>query len=125
MKTERYFYSKPQSKIEFRGYTLDTENFIITEHNFVQLPRICICGLYDKETDKINFGVSRCSSKDQFIKKTARAFAKKRAMESPFASVVVGDNRVYDVFMTYARKFEKEILETHPVNINKSKWIYS
>jgi len=127
MKTERFFYSKPVNRTYFTGYTdpymgnLKEANAVVRATKTIQLPRICICGIFDKDTNRISFGISRCSHKDQFVKKIAKDLARQRAIENPYAVIEVGDNKIYDVFISYSRKFESEILQTHPININKSK----
>jgi len=60
-----------------------TSHFYITDKKYF---RATLCGLYDEYNDKqaIQFGVSFCNKKDQFVKKEGRILAGDRAYTMPY-----------------------------------------
>lgn len=75
------------------------------------IPRVTICGIYDDETNLLNFGVSRCSSLDTFVKKTGRELAYKRAETTPVCTVTLRPGeRMSNVFYSMVHDLAERYL---------------
>ena len=70
MKIVKYYYGTP-SFTEVVSYNGVTASIVSRTPN----PRVTICGIYDHDTNVLSIGVSRCSSKDLFVKKIGAKLA--------------------------------------------------
>lgn len=87
METVKYYYSKA---IHVRFAPIVTDNqgdaLYYLERNLRparRLPRVTVASVYNKETDKMTFGVAICSPKDTFKKSEGRKLAYERAINNP------------------------------------------
>lgn len=74
-------------------------------------PRVTVAGII--KDDQISFGVSRCSTKDQFFKKKGRHIAEGRATKTPFATFPAPEKELCQWFVNAATSIVKQI-EHHP-----------
>ena len=118
---EKYYYTPVITREYLEVLTINNEIVAVggTKRNeSIRLPRITVCGLYDTESGMIRIGVSRCASRDTFIKKEGKSIAKKRAEEKPYKEVFIGPNRISESFLELAKMIEEEILAmTYPIKL--------
>jgi len=121
MKKERFYYGEQFKLADLE--VLMTSQFQIlgsgSISNITNLPRISICGIWDTETNKMSFGVARCSHKDSFDKSTGRNISRKRATETPFKIINVDPNdSISDQFLAAARDIETEVASmSYPIKL--------
>jgi hypothetical protein len=70
------------------------------------------------EGDTAKFGVSRCSHRDQFVRKTGRTIAEGRAERNPFRQIPVPTGTLSEWFIHNAQEIEEEVA-LHPERINR------
>ena len=119
------FYFSRDFKLANMEVFLGTNNTVIATGNIVsklrRIPRITICSIFDPNTKTLTFGVSRCSSKDTFVKSVGRKLAFERALTSPYKTVHVPDNeKVSDLCISTCVEIEREVMEmTYPIAFKK------
>ena len=135
------FYFSRDFKLADMEVFLGTNNTVIATGNIVgklrRVPRITICSIFDPKNKTLNFaeneyqyyhdkktltfGVSRCSSKDTFVKSVGRKLAFERALTSPYKTVHVSDNeKVSDLCISTCVEIEREVMEmTYPISFKK------
>lgn len=121
MKKERYYYSTDLSISSLEVVTTNSGEIIGTSDQVTpirKIPRITVCGILDTDTNTMSFGVSRCASKDTFVKTVGRSYAKERAEQKPYKVVSVGKDKISDVFMDNAQLIEQEVLAmVYPIKL--------
>jgi len=121
MKKERFYYGE-QFKLANLEVLMTSQLQILGSgsiSNITNLPRISICGIWDTETNKMSFGVARCSYKDSFDKSIGRNISRKRANETPFKIIDVDPNdSISDQFLAAARDIETEVASmSYPIKL--------
>ena len=90
MNNVKFYFSKDFKLADVEVF-LGTNNDIIAVGNIVsklrRVPRITICSIFDPKNKTLTFGVSRCSSKDTFVKSVGRKLAFERALTSPYKTM--------------------------------------
>lgn len=81
----KYYYSAPTHIRQ--GYFIAGTNgqmlYMFDDSKFIKnLPRVTVCSIL--EGDKVSFGYTVCSSKDQYIKKLGQRIAYARALKKPY-----------------------------------------
>ena len=88
----KYYYSAPQ-QIRLGYFLADCGGnpiYQFADSKFIKnLPRVTICSLLDG--DKLSFGFTTCSSKDQYNKKIGQHISYIRAMKKPYKVVTLSD----------------------------------
>ena len=124
MNNVKFYFSK-DFKLANMEVFLGTNNTVIATGNIVsklrRIPRITICSIFDPDKKTLTFGVSRCSSKDTFVKSIGRELAFKRAVNNPYKTIHVSDNaKVSDICIKACLKIEREIMgTTYPISFKK------
>lgn len=124
MNNVKFYFSK-DFKLANLEVFLGTNNDIIAVGNIVskprRIPRITICSIFDPNKKTLTFGVSRCSSKDTFVKSVGRELAFERALASPYKTIHVSDNeKVSDLCINTCAEIEEEVMRmTYPISFKK------
>ena len=86
-----------------------------------RVPRITICSIFDPDKKVLTFGVSRCSSKDTFVKSIGRKLAFERALNNPYKTIhVSGNEKVSDICIKTCLEIEREVMGmTYPISFKK------
>ena len=119
------FYFSRDFKLADVEVFLGTNNDIIAVGNIVsklrRVPRITICSIFDPKNKTLTFGVSRCSSKDTFVKSVGRKLAFERALTRPNKTIHFSDNeKVSDICIINFVEIEREVMEmTYPISFKK------
>ena len=119
------FYFSRDFKLANMEVFLGTNNAVIATGNIVsklrRVPRITICSIFDPDKKTLTFGVSRCSSKDTFVKSIGRELAFERALNNPYKIIHVSDNeKVSDIFIETCLEIEREVMGmTYPISLKK------
>lgn len=88
MEIVKYFYSRPE----------ESKN------------RVTICGVFDTETNKMMYGVTRCSNRDTFKKEFGRKIAYGRAHRNPYLEVDINtSDKISEVFRNDCIEITDEI----------------
>ena len=113
MKTIRYYYTP--------DYRMKAMDVLTSPFGTVQpiknvgksrmLPRLTICGIYDRATNELSVGIARCSQKDPFKKSVGRDLSKDRAYKDPYIIVKV-DREIHSVFIGICKSIEYKFMET-------------
>jgi hypothetical protein len=74
--------------------------------------RVTVAAIIDGS--KATFGVSRCSAKDQFVRKVGRLTALKRAKESPIAGIYHVPKKELSKWFITTAKGMSEIIKVNP-----------
>lgn len=84
----RYYHSVPQ-QVRMGYFLADAEGneiYMYAGSKFVKnMPRVTICSILDD--NKLSFGYTTCSSKDQYKKKIGQRISKFRAEKKPYKVV--------------------------------------
>ena len=122
MKKEKYYYSK-----NYRRVLLDAildDNGIIksinNKYNVDSLPRVTICGVYDNEQNTMTYGIARCSSRDNFVRRIGQKISYNRAFKNPYKIVQINPtDKISEVFITNAKLIEEEVLGKQITKFNE------
>lgn len=93
MKETRFYHSKPEYLYEI-----------------LNNPRVTICGIYDEEKEIMSFGISVCSTKDQFIKRIGREIAQNRAENKPYMKITSSKKDIGSTFIKFAIALEDKVV---------------
>ena len=124
MNNVKFYFSK-DFKLANMEVFLGTNNHVLAVGNIIgkprRVPRITICSIFDPNKKTLTFGVSRCSSKDTFVKSVGRELAFERALTSPYKIIHVSDNeKVSDLCINTCLEIEEEVMEmTYPISFKK------
>ena len=124
MNNVKFYFSK-DFKLANMEVFLGTNNNILAVGNIVSKPRrvlrITICSIFDPDKKTLTFGVSRCSSKDIFVKSVGRKLAFERALASPYKIIHVSNNeKVSDLCINTCVEIEEEVMKmTYPISFKK------
>lgn len=124
MNNVKFYFSK-DFKLANMEVFLGTNNSILAVGNIIgkprRVPRITICSIFDPNKKTLTFGVSRCSSKDIFVKSIGRELAFERALTNPYKIIHVSDNeKVSDLCINTCVEIEEEVMEmTYPISFKK------
>ena len=124
MNNVKFYFSK-DFKLANMEVFLGTNNNILAVGNIVskprRFPRITICSIFDPDKKTLTFGVSRCSSKDTFVKSIGRKLAFERALASPYKIIHVSNNeKVSDLCINTCVEIEEEVMKmTYPISFKK------
>ena len=124
MNNVKFYFSK-DFKLANMEVFLGTNNNILAVGNIVskprRVPRITICSIFDPDKKTLTFGVSRCSSKDIFVKSVGRKLAFERALASPYKIIHVSNNeKVSDLCINTCVEIEEEVMKmTYPISFKK------
>lgn len=119
------FYFSRDFKLANMEVFLGTNNAVIATGNIVsklkRVPRITICSIFDPDKKTLTFGVSRCSSKDTFVKSIGRKLAFERALNNPYKIIhVSGNEKVSDICIETCLEIEREVMGmTYPISLKK------
>lgn len=119
------FYFSRDFKLANMEVFLGTNNAVIATGNIVsklkRVPRITICSIFDPDKKALTFGVSRCSSKDTFVKSIGRELAFERALNNPYKIIYVsGNEKVSDICIETCLEIEREVMGmTYPISFKK------
>ena len=119
------FYFSRDFKLANMEVFLGTNNAVIATGNIVsklkRVPRITICSIFDPGKKTLTFGVSRCSSKDTFVKSIGRKLAFERALNNPYKIIhVSGNEKVSDICIETCLEIEREVMGmTYPISFKK------
>ena len=119
------FYFSRDFKLANMEVFLGTNNAVIATGNIVsklkRVPRITICSIFDPGKKTLTFGVSRCSSKDTFVKSIGRKLAFERALNNPYKIIhVSGNEKVSDICINTCLEIEREVMGmTYPISFKK------
>ena len=119
------FYFSRDFKLANMEVFLGTNNAVIATGNIVsklkRVPRITICSIFDPGKKTLTFGVSRCSSKDTFVKSIGRKLAFERALNNPYKIMHVSDSeKVSDICIKSCLEIEREVMGmTYPISFKK------
>ena len=119
------FYFSRDFKLANMEVFLGTNNAVIATGNIVsklkRVPRITICSIFDPGKKTLTFGVSRCSSKDTFVKSIGRKLAFERALNNPYKTIhVSGNEKVSDICINTCLEIEREVMGmTYPISFKK------
>ena len=119
------FYFSRDFKLAIMEVFLGTNNAVIATGNIVsklkRVPRITICSIFDPDKKVLTFGVSRCSSKDTFVKSIGRKLAFERALNNPYKTIhVSGNEKVSDICIKTCLEIEREVMGmTYPISFKK------
>ena len=94
---------------------------LITNKKIKPIPRVTICGIFNPDDNTISFGVSRCSTKDVFVKSTGKELSYARAKDTPYKVIKVrGGDKISDRFIDSCLEIEEEVLAmVYPISITK------
>ena len=124
MNKVRYYYGK-NFKIANLEVVLGNNNNIIAAGRVTgkikPIPRVTICGIFNPDDNTISFGVSRCSTKDVFVKSTGKELSYTRAKDTPYKVVKVRrGEKISDRFIENCLEIEEEVLAMiYPISITK------
>ena len=124
MNNVKFYFSK-DFKLANMEVFLGTNNNILAVGNIVSKarrgPRITSCSIFDPDKKTLTFGVSRCSSKDTFVKSIGRKLAFERALASPYKIIHVSNNeKVSDLCINTCVEIEEEVMKmTYPISFKK------
>lgn len=119
----RYYYSEPikiGTADVFVGEDGSIEGVLSDPKVKCELPRATICGIWDTDTNKMSFGVSRCSSKDTFRKDVGRKLAYERALNNPSRVLTLDAlDSVPELFIQTAYQLEEAVcLADYPIKFD-------
>ena len=124
MNNVKFYFSK-DFKLANMEVFLGTNNDILAVGNIIgkprRVPRITICSIFDPNKKTLTFGVSRCSSKDIFVKSIGRKLAFERALASPYKIIHVSNNeKVSDLCINTCVEIEEEVMKmVYPISFKK------
>ena len=124
MNNVRYYYGK-NFKLANLEVILGNNNNIIAAGKVTgkikPITRVTICGIFNPDDNTISFGVSRCSTKDVFVKSTGKELSYARAKDTPYKVIKVrGGDKISDRFIDSCLEIEEEVLAmVYPISITK------
>lgn len=124
MSKVKYYFSN-DFKVANMEVLLGTNNTVIATSGIIskprRIPRITICGILDSTKNTLTFGVSRCSTKDSFVKSIGRDLSYQRATTNPYKVVSIPNNtKISELFINTCLDIEREVMTMeYPISFNK------
>ena len=124
MSKVKYYFSN-DFKVANMEVLLGTNNTVIATSGIIskprRIPRITICGILDSTKNTLAFGVSRCSTKDSFVKSIGRDLSYQRATTNPYKVVSIPNNtKISELFINTCLEIEREVMTMeYPISFNK------
>ena len=124
MSKVKYYFSN-DFKVANMEVLLGTNNTVIATSGIIskprRVPRITICGILDSTKNTLTFGVSRCSTKDSFVKSIGRDLSYQRATTNPYKVVSIPSNtKISELFINTCLDIEREVMTMeYPISFNK------
>ena len=113
----KFYHSAPQQIRQgyFLADAVGNIMYVFNESKFVKnVPRVTICSIL--EGNKLSFGYTTCSSKDQYIKKRGQHIAYIRALKKPYVVYELDDSsNIHEI----SSKVIDEIFEKETARIYK------
>ena len=124
MNNVRYYYGKNFKLANLELILGNNNNIIVAGKvtgNIKPIPRVTISGRFNPDDNTISFGVSRCSTKDVFVKSTGKELSYARAKDTPYKVIKVrGGDKISDRFIDSCLEIEEEVLAmVYPISITK------
>lgn len=118
MENVRFYYGMPLVDVKVRmveGPEFDPYNVIgYFSNTQTRCPRVTIAALYDEKESTLRFGVTLCSAKDRFIKKTGREIALERAKNNPIKVIPVTMANIVETRINTFKELEIKALQMSP-----------